>query len=223
MIDPIWENKYKSGFEQRYPWDSVVSFVFRYSPKDKKKSDTEIMEVGFGSGSNLLFAAKEGFSVSGIEASATAVNLAQARFSAENLLGDLRQGDFVNLPFDSNIFDLVFDRAALTHNGKNDQVKAINEIRRVLKVGGVFYYNSYADSHSSNFSGNREKNGIRNNINSGTLTNVGQVYFSSKNDIDDLFSEGWKVIKITRKELTEMLTPEMNIHSEWLIVAEKVK
>ena len=28
----IWENIYQSGHEQRAPWDSVVSFVYRNKP-----------------------------------------------------------------------------------------------------------------------------------------------------------------------------------------------
>src|SRR5450759_4979807 len=28
-FDPIWEDKYKAGHQQRAPWDEVVSFLFR--------------------------------------------------------------------------------------------------------------------------------------------------------------------------------------------------
>ena len=114
--DSFWENKYSMGHVQLYPWDSVVSFIFRHAPKNKARRDIKIFEVGFGTGSNLWFAAREGFSVAGIEGSRTAVDFARRRFFDENLDGDLRQGDIVNLPFDAGVFDIVIDRSALTCN-----------------------------------------------------------------------------------------------------------
>ena len=41
-------------------------------------------------------------------------------------------------------------------------------------------------------------------------------------DLDEFFSTGWKVLKITHKELNERLTPTSEIHSEWMVVAEKM-
>jgi len=222
MIDPIWENKYTKGFEQRYPWDSVVSFVYRYAPKNKERKDIQILEVGFGSGSNLWFAAKEGFSVQGIEASETAVFQAESRFQNEGLLADLRRGDFVSLPFESNSADLVIDRAGLTHVGKSEHKKALKEILRVLKPGGFFHYNTYADSHSSSRSGVLNHEGVRHNITEGSLTGVGQVFFPSRADIEAFFTVGWKLHQIQRREWTDMLNATGNIHAEWLIVAEKI-
>ena len=89
-FDPIWEEKYASGHSQNYPWDAVVSFVFRHAPRSIPRSEVKILEVGFGTGANLWFAAREGFDVSGIEGSKTAVLGARNRFAKENIAGDLR-------------------------------------------------------------------------------------------------------------------------------------
>lgn len=222
MIDPVWEKKYAQGYMQRYPWDSVVSFIYRYAPKNVEPSAVKVLEVGFGSGANLWFAAREGFSVAGVEASRSAVLYAKKRFLTEGLEGDLRQGDFVSLPFDSNSFDLVIDRAALTHVGKPNHEQSIKEIHRVLKVGGFFHYNTYADTHSSNSSGEPSLDNVKTNITSGSLQGVGQVLFVSKNDVDNFFAGGWKAHSLLRREWVDTLSSTKAVHSDWLAIMTKV-
>jgi len=62
----FWDKRYLSGYAQSYPWDSVVSFIFRNAPKDRPRSEIKVLEVGFGTGPNLWFAAREGFRTSGV-------------------------------------------------------------------------------------------------------------------------------------------------------------
>ena len=218
----IWEDIYRDGRAQRYPWDIVVTFVFRNAPKDRPRNEVNILEVGFGTGSNLWFAAREGFSVAGVEGSETAVEYAKRRFAEEGLSGDLRVGDFRRLPFEDASFDLAIDRGALTCVGLQDQKQAIDEIHRVLKPGGRFQYNGYADSHSSFRTGKFDEQGRKTEISGGTLVGIGPVYFSSRGDIEYLFAKGWKLLSVKRMEQVEMLDVEGEIHAEWLIIAEKI-
>lgn len=222
MNSTIWDQIYQDGHEQKYPWDSVVSFIFRNSPKNINREQVKILEVGFGTASNLWFAAREKFDVYGIEGSSLAVGKAQKRFLDDGLMGNLRVGDFSSLPYEDNTFDLVIDRAALTCVGKKAQKETINEIRRCLKPGGKFLYNCYSDSHSSYRNSQSGIDGVRLNITEGTLIDVGQIYFSSRSDIEEFFIEGWKLHQVQRREWTDMLYATSNIHAEWLIVAEKI-
>jgi len=221
MIDPVWEEKYSQGHAERYPWDSVVSFVFRNAPRNRPRSEVHILEVGFGSGSNLWFAAREGFSVLGVEGSTSAVAYAKNRFRQEGLEGDLRVGDFTELPFADDTVDLAIDRSSLVCVGRMAQKRAVAEIYRVLKKGGLFHYNGYADSHSSARSGETGADGVRVNISEGTLVGAGQLCFQSRSGIDELFGPEWKLRRVERREWVDMLGATASIHAEWLVVAEK--
>ena len=220
-IDPIWEEKYAAGQMQNYPWDVVVSFVFKNIPRDRPRSQIKIMEVGFGSAPNLWFAAREGFKVSGIEGSSSAVVFAKERFKREGLKGDLRIGDFTELPFEAECFDLVIDRGSLVCVGATAQKKAVAEVHRCLRRGGLFLHNAYTDNHSSMRAGDIGQDGLVSNIISGSLVGVGQLHFTSRSEINERFSFGWKLLQVQRREFIDMLSVAGEVHSEWLVIAEK--
>ena len=66
-FDPLWEEKHSSGHMERYPGDSVVSFVFKNFSRYNPRSAVRLLEVACGIGFNLWFALHEGLSVLGIE------------------------------------------------------------------------------------------------------------------------------------------------------------
>ena len=217
----IWEEKYSTGHKSNYPWDIVVSFVFRNRPKAKEILDTFLLEVGFGTGNNLWFAAREGFQVSGIEASKSAVAISKKRLEDEGLRGDLRQGSFTKLPFQNDHFDMAFDRHSLACVNKDNQMKAIQEIRRCLNIGGKFLFTGYSDMHTSMQSGSSCEDGFTEGISEGSLVGVGKITFISMSDINKYFKSGWNILSVTRVEKTEFIQNKLNIHSEWHVIAEK--
>jgi len=221
-FDPIWEEKYAAEHVQNYPWDMVVSFVFRNAPRDRPWSEIKIMEVGFGSAPNLWFAAREGFKVAGVEGSSSAVDFALERFKRDGLSGDLRVGDFTSLPFDDDSFDLVIDRESLVCVGAEAQKQAVAEVHRCLRKGGRFLHNAYGDSHSSMRAGELGADGLINNIAGGTLVGVGQLHFTSRTEINERFADGWNLLQVQRREWVDMLSVSGDIHAEWVVIAEKI-
>jgi SAM-dependent methyltransferase len=219
-FDPVWEAKYACGHTQRYPWDAVVSFVFRHAPKDRPRGEVSILEVGCGTGANLWFAAREGFAVAGVDASPSAVAAARARFAAEGLAGDLRVGDFTALPFADASFDLAIDRCALTCAGRSAARFAIAEVRRVLRPGGRFYFNPYSDRHSSAASGHAGADGLTLDIAEGTLVGAGQLCFYGRQQVVDALAD-WRLVALQHMEYADLLVPGWLNHAEWRAVAER--
>lgn len=221
-FDPIWEVKYSRGHAQRYPWDFVVSFVFRYAPRHKARNEAAILEVGCGTGANLWFAAREGFQVAGIDASASAINYARKRFLEENLKGDFRVGDYSELPFEDHAFDMVIDRGAIVCTGLSTAKKTVAAIHRVLKKGGMFLFNPYSEQHSSYSAGKKAADNLTVDISAGTLIGAGQISFYSRQQIDRLLSRGWDLASVQHLEIREELNPQKMIHAEWRIIAKKI-
>ena len=222
-FDPIWEQHYSQGSHlNRYPFDLVVSFVYRHYPRHKLRHAIRILEVGCGTGNNLWFMAREGFQVLGIDASVSAVKFAKHRFFEEGLRGDFQVGDFVLLPFYNEFFDLAIDRCSITCCGQSSAHRAVNEVNRVLQLGGKLLFNCYSKRHTSYGSGRPGPDGLRVDISAGTLVGVGQICFYDRDDLEALFNTGWKWLSIQHMENIEQVHSEYSVHAEWKVIVEKV-
>ena len=218
----IWESDiYSLGKHlNRYPYDSVVSFVYTYRPKHKSAVDTQVVEIGCGAGNNLWFAAREGFSVYGIDASISAIQFATERFRDEQLEGDLRVGSFHNLPWDNDSFDLGIDRASTCCVSFQQQRNAVKEMFRVLRSGGYFFFNCYSDKHSSASSGSLSEDGMVYDISKGSLINVGPITFNSKDQVLEIFKDEWNLL-VMNETVESSYANGGEVHAEWTIIAQK--
>ena len=221
-LDPVWETIYSKGHVVRYPYDSVVTFVFRNAPRDVDRSNVRILEVGSGTGNNLYFLAREGFDTFGIDGSVSAVEFAKNFLEENGLEAEIVVGNFTELPFLYDFFDLVIDRGSITCCGFKAGRQAIKEIARVLKPGGKFFFNPYSENHSSFASGSFGEDGVIENIKSGTMTDVGQICFYGKRQAIDALGINFIVENIQRVEITDVTTAANSVHSEWRIIASKV-
>ena len=218
--DPVWEAQYSEGHSQRYPWDAVVSFIFRNAPRDRPRTQVSVLEVGYGTASNLWFAAREGFQVCGIEGSPSAVRAAEDRFREEELPGDLRCGEFPELPFADNSVDLGIDRCATTCVSRQVATDTIREVHRVLRPSGRFFLNTYSSEHSSAKSGTLASDGRRIDIVTGTLVGAGGICFYDEAQLREVIGDGWTIL-----ELCHLISDDRNttdgIHAEWRVTLEK--
>lgn len=219
-FDQTWESRYRDepGYRSRYPWSAVVSFVMRHAPRDRPRSEIAILEVGCGTGNNVWFCAREGFAVTGVDGSATAIDWARRRFAEEGLEGDLRVGDFTSLPFPDCAFDLCLDRAALSHTTAEGASRAVAEIHRVLKPGGKFLFNPYGD-RSTSFYRLPDPDGMVRDIGVGRVVGGSPARFYNLEEVHNLFGPGWTMRSLRHVEETDMI--DGDVHAEWLIVVEK--
>src|ERR1035441_2780479 len=95
--DPSWEKVFRSRDWGKYPPEELVRFVARtyYSVPDRKS--IRLLEIGCGTGANVWFMAREGFTVSGIDGSVTAIEKARQRITAERLQAHFEVGEVATL------------------------------------------------------------------------------------------------------------------------------
>lgn len=221
-FDRQWEEDiYARGAQlNRYPFDAVVSFLFRHAPRTRPRSALSVLEVGCGVGNNLWFAAREGFQVSGIDASSIAIRAASERFAAEGLVGDLRVGDFCRLPFEDARFDLAIDRQALTCVPRAAAREAVRELARVLRPGGKLFSSLYSARHTSASAGEPGGDGLVRAIRGGTLAGLGQIRFYDAAALDELYAAPWIELAREHVELTSSLEGAAETQAEWRVVAQ---
>lgn len=219
----FWEQTYADGLQlNRYPYDFVVSFVFRNYPKEKKKDEVNILELGCGAGNNLWFAAKEGFNVTGIDFSKSAISYAEKRFADEGLKGEFITGDFSCVKNLKKKYDLVIDRAALCSTTLENVKIIIADVKNIMSLNGKMFFNPYSDRHSSSVSGVYAENGMVINI-TNNISDITELFFYGKRDIVDLFKNGFIIESLQHLDMMEISTPEYFNHAEWRVIAKKIR
>jgi len=218
----VWEaDIYSLGKHlNRYPYDSVVGFVYGYRPKYKSANDTDVVEIGCGAGNNLWFAAREGFSVYGIDVSPSAIQFAAERFLNEQLEADLRVGSFLELPWGNDSFDMGIDRGSTCCVSYAQQKIAVKEMFRVLRTGGYFFFNCYSDRHSSAASGVPSEDGMISDISQGSLVNVGPITFNTKEQVLEILKDKWNILSMNEIVATDY-AHGCEVHAEWKVIAQK--
>jgi SAM-dependent methyltransferase len=186
-LDPVWEQIFSGREWGKYPPEHVVRFAARSFYRTLSRCEVRLLEIGCGPGANVWFMAREGFTVSGIDGSPTAVRLANQRLAKEGLAADLRVGDFATLPWPDASFDGVLENVSLCCNRRDNIVPALREVRRVLKPHAPFQASFFSDrTWGCGLGTEVEPNGFE-NISEGPLVGTGFCFFVDHSLIDELF------------------------------------
>ena len=131
-----WEEVYSADTfrdKNEYPSEEIVSFIMRNYGASEHKEVINVLDMGCGWGNNLKFLKDKGFCGVGVDISKTAIQYCKSSGYTASVC------DFSKLPFSDSSFDIVFDRQAIQHNTIENIKKTLNEVKRVLKKGGVFF------------------------------------------------------------------------------------
>lgn len=119
----------------RNPWIAGrIHEFFSYKPGKVK-----VLDVGCGAGFLSNYLAKEGFEVTGIDLSASSLEIAQRRDETASV--KYLHADAYDLPFDPQTFDVVTSTDFLEH--VTQPQKVIEEVSRVLMPSGFFFFHTF--------------------------------------------------------------------------------
>lgn len=197
-----WDEKFRSRAWGRYPPEDLVRFMGR-NFRNARKDQVRVLEVGCGPGANVWFLHREGFAVAAIDVSPAAIDLVRERLRRENAgmnpaEPDLRVGNFSVLPWPDGHFDVVVDIFALYANPLPVISKALGEIARVLKPGGLFYTKLWGPDTTGFGSGKELEPGTFDAIPHGPCGNMGVTHFFSRDEIDRVFGSRFSPLAIDR-------------------------
>jgi len=215
--DSIWDNIYQNQEWGKYPSENLIQFVSRnYYKLDRPKIN--LLEIGCGPGANIWFMAREGFKVTGIDGSETAIKIAKEKLRKDALDAQLVVGDIVSMPFKDQEFDGIVDNECLYANNEQNSILILSEISRLLKDGGLFYSRTF--SNEMFIAQNRNENNFEfSNINEGPLCGKGFVRLIDEQKISELYGRFFKILSIDKLEYTQY-NDSYKI-SEFIIVCQK--
>jgi len=146
-----WDKSYqKKQNYVFYPNEEIIRFISRYIKKriginkyEIKRNMEKCLDLGCGIGRHIIYLDELGFNVFGIDISCEAINFARKWFDyigKEYLKDKLYIGTSSKMPFNDNYFDFIISHGVLDSMAFDVAKKSISEVYRVLKKGGLFYF-----------------------------------------------------------------------------------
>jgi ubiquinone/menaquinone biosynthesis C-methylase UbiE len=196
------------------PDDFVVNLV----PHLAEMGASRILDAGCGAGRNAIFLAKQGFHVVGLDISSTALKLAQERANEIGLRNFIFvEHSFSKMPFPDDQFDAVISCYSVENVPLPETRRALGEMRRVIKQGGLVLVTLHSVKHWR--FGKGERLGPKTFMNYTTVDGKRfrfVTHFFEKEDVLNLFSDlGLDILSI---EEVERVSDKRRVH--WVVLSE---
>jgi ubiquinone/menaquinone biosynthesis C-methylase UbiE len=106
-----------------------------FSEKRKPRNGLRVLDIGCEVGLELIDRYNQGYDVFGVDINKEFIKKLEKAFKDNNAKITLKVADAARLPFQSNFFDEVICSHLIEH--VKDDKKVLQEVRRVLKPGGM--------------------------------------------------------------------------------------
>jgi SAM-dependent methyltransferase len=207
--DATWEAVHQQRAWGRYPSIDLVRFVAQHYYQVVPRSSVRFLEAGCGAGANVWYLAREGFTVCGIDGSATAIARARDQLTKDGLTADLRVGDVAELlrGLPPGSFDCVVDVGCFQCHTLADAAALVKETFRGLKPGGRCFSLVHARGSHGEGQGREIEPGTFTDIQAGQLSGLGVNHFYTETEARELFARftdvNVDVLSHTRRNQTE--------------------
>jgi ubiquinone/menaquinone biosynthesis C-methylase UbiE len=143
------------------PVYGFLSTINARQPEGETLQDRRILDCGAGGAvPPLALFWRHGFEAWGIDTSPEQLDRARQFCEEQGIELHLRTGDMRAIPFEDESFDYVYEHYSMCHLSKRDTGKAVGEMYRVLKPGGLCFFGVIsADSWPKSFFGQERQPG----------------------------------------------------------------
>lgn len=130
-------------------WVTPAPVVYPLSIRWKKENKNKILDLGCGLGRNSLYFYEQGFNVTAVDGSPSAIEKFESVCKQKDYKIDVRLCDMHSLSFENSTFDAVFSYHVIYHTDSKGIKKVISEIERVLKPTGELFVTLNSKNNTS--------------------------------------------------------------------------
>jgi SAM-dependent methyltransferase len=164
-------NSFESSYRGTPPWD-----IGRPQPAIVRLAETDqiagsVLDVGCGTGENVLYLAERGFAVTGIDGAPTAIRKARAKAKRRAINASFELADALNLSVPKQPFDTVIDSGLFHVFSDEERARFTESLGRVIRPGGTYFLMCFSDQEPGDWGPRR----------------VTQA------EIRSVFSDGWRI------------------------------
>jgi hypothetical protein len=215
-----WDGLYSQNEQLSiWPWSDLISYTKIFVPNIGPL--TKVLELGCGAGANIPFFESLNTDYHAIEGSSTIVQRLIKKFAF--LEDKIKVGDFTKKIYWDKQFDIIVDRASVTHNNTLEIQNCLSLVHDHLINRGYFIgIDWFSTNHSDYKIGESSVDEYtKTNYKKGQFKNVGKVHFSNKDHLIDLLHK-FKIIKMEEKLIKTEIPSNEHIFSSWNFVAQKI-
>jgi len=218
--DSTWEKVFQSRAWGRYPPEELIRFVARNYFSLPRRREIAILEIGCGGGANVWFLAREGFDVTGLDGSPSALEQTRRRLAEEGLSARLHEGDALSLGrlFSPARFDAVVDVACLQCNELHAVESIVKQAHALLKPGGRIFSMMVARGSYGEGLGTPVEPGTYVDIREGPLAGRGRSHFFSLEEVENLFRS---FSPLTIETSARSLEGRAHTYAQWVVEGMK--
>ena len=167
-------NSFESAYVGTPAWD-----IGRPQPAIMRLAETgqitgSVLDVGCGTGENVLYLAERGYAVSGVDGAPTAIRKARAKAKERGLNASFEVADALNLSMPKRPFDTVVDSGLFHVFSDEDRPRFTESLGRVVRLGGTYFVMCFSDHQPGDWGPRRV----------------------TQEEIRSAFSRGWRVDQI---------------------------
>ena len=161
---------FEKAYQERPPWDIGRPQQEIVRLEQTGQITGTVLDVGCGTGDNALFLASCGHEVVGLDSVERAIEAARRKADERSLSATFIRGEILSLREIGRTFDTVIDSGLFHTLSDNERLLFVRNLHKVLVPGGSYFMLAFSNLEPAGYGPRR----------------------ITKQEIHDLFSDGWR-------------------------------
>lgn len=140
-----WDEKWTDPNVVR-EWSVPLEEVTVFAGRMKREEKRRVCDIGCGAGRHVVYLAREGFDVLGLDNSPNGLAVCKAALAKEKLQARLELADMMRLPLEPDSIDWAIAFYTIHHGTLSEMNRVFTRVYEALCPGGWFLFNLLRDA-----------------------------------------------------------------------------